>query len=305
MVEAFSRAHAFAPAATPVILHGETGSGKTFFAQYIHQLSGRSGGFHDFSMGTVSPQLALDELFGHVKGAFTDARENRRGQIVSAGTGTLLLDDFHTLDLGVQKQLLHVLDRGTYSPVGSDRIQTAACRFLFAMTNDPDKLLARGQLLPDLRYRFCECAIEIPPLSERRAEIRPHAQRALHFWVQKTQLDGPVGFSDAALAFLEAGEYEGNVRQLEGIILSAFLWARHQGAARIEVDHLPKKVRRTLGYHRHGDPEANRVAVARALQLARGKVTEAARLLQVSRTTIITARRRLLDEGNAEIHRLD
>jgi len=291
MMDAVSRAHAFAPAATPVILYGETGSGKTFFAQYIHQLSGRSGGFHDFSMGTVAPQLALDELFGHVKGAFTDARDNRRGQIVSAGTGTLLLDDFHTLDLGVQKQLLQVLDRGTYSPVGSDRIQTAACRFLFAMTNDPDKLLAKGQLLPDLRYRFCECAIEIPPLSERRAEIRLHAQRALRHWAEKTQLDGPEGFSDAALAFLEAGEYEGNVRQLQGVILSAFLWARHQGASKIEVAHLPNKLKRSFGYRRHGNPETNRVAVERALELTRGNVTEAARLLQVSRPTIMAARR--------------
>jgi len=286
MMDAVSRAHAFAPAATPVILYGETGSGKTFFAQYIHLLSGRSGGFHDFSMGTVAPQLALDELFGHVKGAFTDARDNRRGQIVSAGTGTLLLDDFHTLDLGVQKQLLQVLDRGTYSPVGSDRIQTAACRFLFAMTNDPDKLLATGQLLPDLRYRFCECAIEIPPLSARRAEIRVHAQRALRYWVQKTQLDGPGGFSDAALAFLEAGEYKGNVRQLEGVILTAFLWARHQGAAKIEVEHLAGRLMPRLGYRRHGDPEKNRAVVVQALEVTGGNVNQAARLLGVARNTV-------------------
>ncbi len=115
----------------------------------------------------------------------------------------------------------------------------------------------------------------------------------------------PRVFSDAALEVLERSEYKGHVRELEGIILSAFLWARHQGAVRIEVDHLPEKVKQTLGYHRHGDPEANRIAVARALQLARGNVTEAARLLQVSRTTVMTARRRLLDDGNAEIRRLD
>ena len=77
MVEAVSRAHAFAPAATPVILYGESGTGKTFFAEYIHQLSQRSGGFHAFSVGTVAPQLALDELFGHVPGAYTDARRMR------------------------------------------------------------------------------------------------------------------------------------------------------------------------------------------------------------------------------------
>src|SRR5437870_11539655 len=79
MVEAISRAHAFAPAATPVILYGESGTGKTLLAEYIHELSGRSGGFHAFSVGTVAPQLALDELFGHVPGAYTDARRMRTG----------------------------------------------------------------------------------------------------------------------------------------------------------------------------------------------------------------------------------
>src|SRR5919197_3880975 len=99
MVEAISRAHAFAPAATPVILYGESGTGKTFFAEYIHQLSQRSGGFHAFSVGTVAPQLALDDVFGHVPGAYTDARRMRAGRIATAGSGTLLLDDLHTLDL--------------------------------------------------------------------------------------------------------------------------------------------------------------------------------------------------------------
>ncbi|MGH8542631.1 MAG: sigma-54-dependent transcriptional regulator [Gammaproteobacteria bacterium] len=300
MVEAVSSAHAFALSPTPVILFGETGSGKTFFAQYIHDLSGRSGGFHDFGMGTIAPQLALDELFGHVRGAFTDARGNRPGQIATVGTGTLLLDDLHTAELGIQKQLLQVLDRGTYKAVGSDRIQTAACRFLFAMTEHPDTLMARGQLLPDLRYRFCECAIEIPPLRERRAEIGLHARRALRYWAEQTRLDGPDGFSDAALAFLEAGEYKGNVRQLEGIVLSAFLWARHQGASRIEVEHLPSKLKPCPEYRRHGDPDANRVAVARALHMTSGNVAEAARLLRVSRSTVMAARRSLLNEGMAE-----
>ncbi len=158
MVEAISRAHAFAPAATPVVLYGQTGSGKTFFAQYIHQVSGRSGGFHDFSLGTVAPQLALDELFGHVKGAFTDARENRRGQIVSAGTGTLLLDDFHTLDLGIQKQLLQVLDRTCATGFANARLRyhryaNAAPRFGYTRSvrcdTGPRKLswMARRALL--------------------------------------------------------------------------------------------------------------------------------------------------------------
>ncbi len=106
MVDAFSLARAFAPAVTPIILHGESWVGKTFFAEYIHQLSGRSSGFHAFSVGTVAPQLALDELFGHVQGAYTDARKMRTGRIATAGGGTLLLDDMQNLDLGVQKQFV-------------------------------------------------------------------------------------------------------------------------------------------------------------------------------------------------------
>jgi transcriptional regulator with AAA-type ATPase domain len=148
MIEAVTRAHAFAPAATPVVLYGESGSGKTFFARCIHDLSQRPGGFHAFSVGTVAPQLAADQLFGHVKGAYTDARGVRPGRIATAGGGTLLLDDLQTADLGLQKQMLQMLDSKTYSPVGSDRVLVVACRIIFAMT-------------------------EVHPLRERREEIPP------------------------------------------------------------------------------------------------------------------------------------
>src|SRR2546423_15460962 len=109
MIDVVYRAHVFAPAATPIVLFGESGTGKTFFAEFIHDLSGRSGGFHAYGLGAVAPQLALDDLFGHVPGAYTDARKVRPGRFASAGNGTLLLDDLHTVDMGVQKQLLQVL----------------------------------------------------------------------------------------------------------------------------------------------------------------------------------------------------
>jgi len=290
MVEAISRAHAFAPAATPVILYGESGTGKTFFTEYIHQISGRTGGFHAFSVGTVAPQLALDELFGHVPGAYTDARKVRTGRIATAGGGTLLLDDLHTLDLGVQKQLLQVLDRGTYSPVGSDRLLTVACRIILAMTDDPDVLMQRGQLLKDLRYRFGACAIEIPPLGERRSEIPLLAHRALRRCPQQTGVEGPTQFSDAALALLCEGEYAGNVRELEGIVLCAYLFARDQGLAEIDVKHLPAELTPCLQYKRRGDREENRIVVERVLRITRGNVGKAARFLGVSRTTLNATR---------------
>jgi DNA-binding NtrC family response regulator len=291
MIEAISRAHAFAPAATPIILFGESGTGKTFFAEYIHQVSGRSGGFHTFSVGTVAPQLALDELFGHVQGAYTDARKMRTGRIATAGTGTLLLDDLHTLDLGVQKQLLQVLDRGTYSAVGGDRVQTVACRMVFAMTEDPDTLMMKGLLLRDLRYRFGECGIAIPALRERRGEIPLHAQRVLQRCAERTRIQGPTRFSEAALALLSEGEYDGNVRQLEGIVLRAFLIARYRGACQIDVEHLPAQFIPRLQYRKHGDREANRRVVEQVLRLTGGNAKKAAERLGVSRATVNSARR--------------
>lgn len=291
MVDAISRVRAFAPAATPVILCGESGTGKNFFAELIHDLSERADGFHAFGVGTMSPQLAADELFGHVPGAFTDAKRARAGRIASAGTGTLLLDDLHTLDLGVQKQLLQVLDRGIYTAVGGDRVQTVACRMIFAMTEDPDTLMRKGLLLKDLRYRWGECGISIPPLRERRVEIPLHALRALQCCAERTKVDGPTTFTEAALALLCEGEYDGNVRQLEGIVLSAYLIARHRGACEINVEHLPPQFTPRLQYRRHGDVEANQMVVERVLRITGGNVNKAAQLLGVSRTTVSALRK--------------
>jgi len=290
MIEAISRAHAFGPAATPVILHGESGTGKTFFAEYIHRLSGRVGSLIAFSVGMLSPQLALDELFGHVQGAYTDARKTRTGLLATAGVGTLLLDDVQNLDLGVQKQLLQVLDRGSYSPVGSDRVQTVTCRIILAMTDGPDVLMQRGRLLKDLRYRFGACAISIPPLRERREEIPLLAQRALERCPEATRTDGPVGFSDAAMAMLYEGDYPGNVRQLEGFVLHAYLMARREGTTRIEVAHLPVELTPCLQYKRRGNRDENRAVVERVLRVTGGNVKQAARLLGVSRNTLNAVR---------------
>ena len=290
MIEAIARAHAFAPAATPVILHGESGTGKTFFAEYIHDLSQRAGGFHAFSVGTVAPQLALDELFGHVPGAFTDARKMRAGRIATAAGGTLLLDDMQTVDLGVQKQLLQVLDRGTYSAVGCDRVLTVACRIIFAMTEEPDALMRQGVVLKDLRYRFGECAIRIPPLRERREEIQLLAERALERCPEGTKVEGPSRFSDAALALLGEGEWEGNVRQLGGAVEYAYLMAKASGAGIIGAEHLPHGIGSMRRYQRRGNREANRIVVERMLRITRGNVKAAAKLLDISRNTIRTFR---------------
>ena len=291
MIEAIDLAHAFAEAETAILLYGETGVGKTFIARHIHALSGRPDGFHDFGLGTVASTLVEDELFGHVPGAYTDARKVRAGCIATARSGTLLLDDVHTADLDIQKKLLQVADCGKYKHVGCDCVLTAACRLIFAMTEDPDVLMRHGVLLEDLRYRFGECAIRIPPLRERRDEIPLHAQRALERCAERTNLDGPSGLTDVAMGLLCEGEYPGNFRQLEGIVLRAYLVARHRGAREIAVEHLPPRLTGRLQYRRHGDPDANRKVVEKALQITGGNAKKAAELVGVSRTTVNVARR--------------
>lgn len=286
MMEAMRLAEAFAPAERPVVLWGETGVGKTTFAEHIHRLSGRAGGFHALSIGVIPPQLAADKLFGHVEGAFTDARRVRAGLIATAGNGTLLLDDIQTLDLGVQKQLYEVLDRRTYSPVGSDRLVTMTCRVILAMTEDPDALMSRGLLVPDLRYRFGVCAIRIPPLRERRAEIPALARQALDACPRTTKVEGPTRLHKTALALLCEAEYKGNVRHLIDVVERAYLLARSAGRDEIRSEDLDLEVQPTLEYRRHGDRAVNRAIVTRMLTITGGNVSATARRLRVSRTTV-------------------
>ncbi len=146
MIEALRRAHVYAPARSPVVLVGETGTGKTTLARCMHAWSGRPDGFHAFSVGSLTPQLVQDKLFGHVPGAFTDAKGTREGAIRTAGRGTFLLDDFQNLDGECQKHVLQLLGEGTGEPVGSDRVIHAGCRFIFAMAHPPRCAAAAGRV---------------------------------------------------------------------------------------------------------------------------------------------------------------
>jgi DNA-binding NtrC family response regulator len=290
--ESNSLADAFARSKRPVLLHGETGVGKNVVAEYIHRRSGRADGFHEVSVGGVPSQLVYDELFGHVRGAFTDAREQRVGWIVTAGTGTLLLNDFHTLALDAQKTLFRVLDNGGFTVLGANRVQYAVCRFIVAMTVDPRELVRQGKLYEDLFYRLWACSIKIPALRERREEIPWHAVRALAACCAVEGGDGPTRLSDAAMAVLCRAEYPGNVRELEGVIVRAYLVARELGSDVIDEAHLPCDSAPSLIYRRHGDRRLNQTMVEEALRVTRGNVTKTAQLLGLSRTTVRTVRRR-------------
>jgi DNA-binding NtrC family response regulator len=227
-----------------------------------------------------------DDLFGHDRGAFTDARTARVGLLGESGAGTLLLDDMQVAPLWLQRKLFDVMDRRVYRVLGSDRILAIACRFVISVNEHPDSLVQKGVLIKDLRYRFGELMIRIAPLRERRPEIPLLSTRALVRCREELPPDGPSGFSDAALADLCAAEWPGNVRQLENVIERAYLVAREAGRDAIVPTDILDDISPPLVYPRKGTVADRVDAVRRALERTDGNIAAAARLLGVSRNTI-------------------
>ncbi len=285
MLDALRAVHSYAPAATPVLLVGETGTGKSCIARLLHDLSGRRGSFHDISAGELEPNLAADQLFGHAPGAFTGARGRRAGIIADAANGTLLLDDFHLLPRQMQYLLLRPFDRRLYRAVGLDSDAPLSCRLVVGLGEDPDALVARGKMLKDLRYRLEYCMIRLPPLEERREEIALFAGHFLARCREETGVpDGPTEFAPDVLAVLEAGHYPGNLRDLKGRVHAAYLLAR--GETEIRYEHLPPAAREPLRFDARADRQAKLRLVAWALRRTEGHVGRAAELLHAHRNTV-------------------
>lgn len=286
MVESLRLADAFACTDRTIVLYGETGTGKSLLAEVIHRMSGRVGGLHAISVGTMAPSLVEDELFGHERGAFTDARTARVGLLGESGSGTLRLDDMQGAPPWLQRKLFDVMDRRVYRVLGSDRILAIACRFIISVNEHPDRLVEQGVLIKDLRYRFGELLIRMAPLRERREEIALLATRALARCQEELPTDGPSRFSEAALADLCDAEWPGNVRQLEDIVERAYLIARKAGRDAIVPADIPDEILPPLVYPKKGTLTEKIETARRALECTGGNIAAAARLLKVSRNTL-------------------
>ncbi len=286
--------YAYAPAIKPVVLVGETGTGKSFLASVLHRLSGRTGQFVDVPAGELDTALAADQLFGHVRGAFTGARDRRGGWLTAAHNGTLLLDDFHLLPRAVQYLLLRTFEQHVFQPVGSDAPIHLSCRLVVGVGQDLDRLVRRGKLLPDLRGRLGHCVIRILPLAQRREEILPFARRFLEEAPRVTGVPaGPTALDREIEGVLPILDYPLNVRDLRGVIEAAYLHAVAENATVLSVSHLPQDVRMSLAFPRRGDRAQQRAMVALALHRSGGAVAEAARLIGVSRNTVSALKQEL------------
>jgi two-component system response regulator GlrR len=218
MAEALAEARMVAQSDASVLLRGESGTGKELLAQAIHQASPRAGKpFVAVNCGAIPEALLESELFGHVKGAFTDAVANHKGLFQAADGGTLLLDEIGDMPPALQIKLLRVLQERVVRPLGSSQSIPVDVRIISATHRDLDAAMAEGQFRADLYYRLNVVTLTLPPLSERREDIPLLAN---HFLLKlAAKYDKRLsGFAPEALKALSTAAWPGNVRQLYNVV---------------------------------------------------------------------------------------
>ncbi|WP_437953701.1 sigma 54-interacting transcriptional regulator [Sorangium sp. So ce296] len=224
----------------PVVLHGETGTGKEVLARMIHESGPRKGmRMVRVNCGAIPKDLVESTLFGHERGAFTGALQQQKGVFEEADGGTVFLDEIGELPPAAQAALLRVLEVGAFSRVGSSREIQVDVRVVAATHRDLEAMAASGAFREDLYYRLSGVVVDIPPLRERRDEIEPLAR---HFLRAAGEANGRhvEGVAPEALALLGAYAWPGNVRELRNVIERAVVVAR---GAIIEPEDLPPRVR--------------------------------------------------------------
>ncbi|TQK08094.1 DNA-binding NtrC family response regulator [Herbaspirillum sp. SJZ107] len=199
----------------PVLILGESGTGKELVADAIHRNSPRAAQpIVKINMGAITPTLFESEMFGHVRGAFTDARSDRKGHVATASGGTLFLDEIGELQRGDQVKLLRVLQDQHYQPVGASASQQADLRVVSATNRELAELVANGDFREDLFYRLNLITIRLPALRERRSDI-PLLARHIVAGVAESYGLGGIALAPAALDWLAAQPWPGNIRQLK------------------------------------------------------------------------------------------
>jgi two-component system NtrC family response regulator len=201
-----------------VLITGESGTGKELIAEAIHRNSLRKQGpFVKVNLGGISSTLFDSEMFGHVRGAFTDAKQDRKGRFEMAHGGTIFLDEIGELDLNAQVKMLRVLQDRTFEVLGSSLTRTVDVRVVSATNRNLADLVDRGEFREDLLYRLNLIAVHVPPLGERREDIPLLAQHFLQSMAKIYRRPG-VSLSSSALNWLKKLEWPGNIRQLKHLI---------------------------------------------------------------------------------------
>ena len=273
-----------APSDANVLITGEHGTGKEVVAGWIHAASPRAARpLVAVNLGGLSEGVFESEMFGHVKGAFTDARTDRMGRFELAEGGTLLLDEVGTLPLRQQAKLLRVLESGELEPVGSSRTRRVDARVLSATNADLRSEVAAGRFREDLLFRLNTIEIHLPPLRERREDIGALAHHFLRRYTARYR-KALAGFEPEALSALEAHPWPGNVRELDHTIERAALLAPGSRVALGDLGLTPAGP--TAALDEMPLDEVEKVLIRKALDRHDGNVSHAAKALGLSRSAL-------------------
>ncbi|CAM3201276.1 sigma-54-dependent Fis family transcriptional regulator [Corallococcus sp. ZKHCc1 1396] len=277
---------------SPVLLLGETGTGKAVLARHLHALRQKQGAFVQINCAALPDTMMESELFGHERGAFTDAKTARRGLVELASDGLLFLDEVGELPLALQAKLLTFLDKGAFRRLGGTTELTSTARIVAATNKDLEAEVAAGRFREDLLFRLSVFRVEVPPLRERREDVLPLA-RTLVLELCSELGRRPVPFSPAAEERLLSYPFPGNVRELRNVLERALVL---EGGPTLELPSLSKG----NGTPASGDPnafsvsgpprpldEVERLYVRHVLEQLGGRRMEAARALGLSYPTFL------------------
>ncbi len=293
-----------------VFITGESGTGKEVCAEAIHKSSNRANKpFIAINCGAIPKDLMESEIFGHVKGAFTGALNERKGAAELADGGTLFLDEIGEMDLDLQTKLLRFVQTGRFQKVGGNKEQNVDIRFVCATNRNPQEEVASGRFREDLFYRLHVIPIHMPPLSDRGDDIMAISESFLKKYAKEENKDF-VGFSPQVEKIFINYSWPGNVRELQNIVRNIVVL--HNGE-QVLVDHLPHPINSSSGKEsqdvqpilnktlRQTQPESDREitddsikpllqvereAIERAIELCDGNIPKAAAYLEVSPSTI-------------------
>ena len=267
-----------------VLIRGASGTGKEYVARQIHALSERADApFIAVDCGALPKELAASELFGHMKGTFTGAMEDKQGMFAAANHGTLFLDEVGNLNTEVQMLLLRALQEKRFRPVGGKTEVQADIRLVAATNEDLEKAIAEGRFREDLFHRLNEFPLYVPLLAECPEDIIPLAEFMLKAANRELKKD-VKGFDRETQKRLKAYPWPGNIGELKGVIKRAALLAKGDWIISEDVD-LPNSPRQTEGYALN-DERTERENIVKALEATGGDKKAAARLLGISRSTL-------------------